>query len=273
MPSLVDEDLTINLNGKTVVVTGGAGLIGREFVKAIAKSGGRGIIADINFERALQVTKELKRELGMNVEDSFVEAAELDIKNKISIEKLIEGLCSKFGKIDALVNCAYPRNANYGRKFFEVEYKDFCENVSENLGGYFLCSQCFAKYFTEEADGGNIINIASIYGVIAPRFEIYEGTSVATMPVEYAAIKSGLIHMTKYLAKYLKGKKIRVNCISPGGVEDQQSEDFKGYYSNLCCNDGMLKASDLSGTLLFLLSDMSRSINGQNIIVDNGFTL
>ena len=152
-----------------------------------------------------------------------------------------------------------------------MEYEDFCENVSVHLGGYFLTSQQFAKYFAETGCG-NIINISSVYGVIAPKFEIYKDTPM-TMPVEYAAIKSALIHLTKYMAKYLKDKNVRVNCISPGGILDKQPESFLEQYKSNCLSKGMLDPEDIMGALVFLLSDASKFINGQNIIVDDGFTL
>jgi NAD(P)-dependent dehydrogenase (short-subunit alcohol dehydrogenase family) len=110
---------------------------------------------------------------------------------------------------------------------------------------------------------GNLINIASIYGVIAPKFEIYKSTELTT-PVEYSAIKSGIIHLNKYFSKYLKGKNIRVNCISPGGIINNHTEVFKENYRIHTLNKGML---------IYLLSDMSKYINGQNIIIDDGFTL
>ena len=94
-----------------------------------------------------------------------------------------------------------------------------------------------------------------------------------TTPVEYAAIKSAIIHLTKYMAKYLRGKNIRVNAISPGGILDQQPQSFLDAYQDFCCSKGMLDASDLQGVLLFLISPMSQYVNGQNIIVDDGFTL
>jgi NAD(P)-dependent dehydrogenase (short-subunit alcohol dehydrogenase family) len=93
------------------------------------------------------------------------------------------------------------------------------------------------------------------------------------MPVEYSAIKSGLIHLTKYMAKYLKGKNIRVNTLSPGGILDKQPQEFLNSYKDLSLNKGMLDKEDLTGSLIFLLSDQSKYINGQNIIVDDGFTL
>jgi NAD(P)-dependent dehydrogenase (short-subunit alcohol dehydrogenase family) len=169
------------------------------------------------------------------------------------------------------VNNAYPRNKNYGKHFFDVEYDDFQENLALNLGGYFTTSQQFAQYFKKQ-NYGNIINISSIYGVVAPKFEIYNRTTM-TVPVEYATIKSGLIHLTKYMAKYFKGMNIRVNTLSPGGILDNQDENFVKQYKNVCLNKGMLDKSDLKGTLVYLLSDMSKYVNGQNIVVDDGFII
>ena len=204
------------IKDKVVVITGGAGLLGKEFCQAIATNGAIAIMA----ERELSVAKKAVEVLGME----RVIPAQIDITDINSIQELITAISEKFGKIDALINSAYPRNKNYGNDFFEVTYNDFCENVGMNLGGYFLTSQQFAKFFYEQGYG-NIINLASIYGVVAPRFEIYNNTKM-TNPVEYAAIKSGLIHITKYMAKYFKGKNIRVNTITLGGIEDKQPETF-----------------------------------------------
>lgn len=248
---------------KIVVVTGGAGLLGKTFCQAIADNGGLAVVAEYDIAIAEKLCASLK--------NASIVPAEVDITNKISVETLITTISKKYGKIDALVNSAYPRNKNYGEHFFEVTYNDFCENVGMNLGGYFLTSQLFAKYFYEQGYG-NIINLASIYGVIAPRFEIYDNTRMTT-PVEYAAIKSGLIHLSKYMAKYFKEKNIRVNTISLGGIEDKQPESFLKAYKEFCLNKGMLNAKDISGTVLFLLSDLSEYLNGQNIVVDDGFTL
>lgn len=255
------------LSNKNIVITGGAGLIGKAFVKAIINNSGRVIIADIDINNSKKVCDELRQEL----DTVNIDVIQMDITNKGLIQKCISDLDKKFGKIDGLVNNAYPRNKNYGKHFFDVEYDDFVENLGLNLGGYFLTSQQFAKYFQEQGFG-NIINISSIYGVIAPKFDIYEGTSM-TMPPEYAAIKSGLIHLTGYMANYFSGKNIRVNSISPGGIFDGQDENFLNAYRQKCLNKGMLDAEDLQGALVFLLSDSSKYINGQNIIVDDGFTL
>jgi len=255
------------LNNKVVVITGGAGLIGQEFVKTVVEQNGIAIIADINEEVGIEVKNNLSKELNT----TNIDFIKLDITSKESLIKGINYLDNKYKRIDALVNNAYPRNKNYGKYFFDVEYKDFVENIGLNLGGYFTTSQQFAQYFQEQGYG-NIINISSIYGVIAPKFEVYGNTSM-TMPVEYAAIKAGLIHLTKYMAKYFKGMNIKVNTLSPGGIFDNQPKEFLEAYKKECSNKGMLDKSDLRGTLIYLLSDMSQYVNGQNIIVDDGFVL
>jgi len=255
------------LTDKVVVITGGAGLIGQEFVKAVVEQNGIAIIADINEAMGEQVKTDLSKALSSN----RIDFIKLDITSKDSLLACINKLNKKYNRIDALVNNAYPRNKNYARHFFDVKYDDFVENLGLNLGGYFTTSQQFAKYFQVQGYG-NIVNISSIYGVIAPKFEIYNGTTMTT-PVEYAAIKSGLIHLTKYMAKYFKGMDIKVNTLSPGGIFDNQPQPFLSAYKEQCLNKGMLDKSDLKGTLIYLLSDMSRFVNGQNILVDDGFSL
>ena len=255
------------LKGKVIVVTGGAGLIGQQFCRAIMSEGGIPVIADID-EESMRIVEE---DLSRTFPNGKLEIFEIDITSKHSIQTCIDYLDSKYKKIDALVNNAYPRNKNYGRHFFDVEYDDFIENLGTNLGGCIVSSQCFSLYFRKQGQG-NIINISSIYGVTAPNFEIYDNTGM-TMPVEYAATKSGLLHLTKYMAKYFKGNNIRVNAISPGGILDSQPKEFLNKHNQLCLSKGMLDSKDLNGSLIFLLSNMSSYLNGQNIIVDDGFTL
>ena len=254
------------LKNKIVVVTGGSGLLGRSFVRCISANGGVAVVADVDGEAAIRVTEEIAGNCS-----GGVEAAKLDITDKESVNKLIVRLQERHGRIDAVVNNAYPRNRNYGRKLEDVTYDDFCENLDLHLGGYFLVAQQFSLFFRTQGYG-NIINMASIYGTIAPSFEIYAGTSM-TMPVEYAAIKAGIIQLTRYFAQYFKGEGIRVNSLSPGGILDGQPEGFLRKYNVQCSGKGMLAATDVCGSLLFLLSDSSAYINGQNLIVDDGFSL
>jgi len=245
------------LKNKIIVILGANGLLGKEFVKACLENNAKVIASDIS------------ENLELGKKDLVYKRC--NITNKDSILDLINFSKKKYKKIDAIVNTTYPRNKNYGRKFEEVEYDDFCKNVNLHLGGYFLVSQQFAEFFKKQGYG-NIINIASIYGIMPPRFEIYENTNI-TMPIEYNIIKHGVISMTKYIAKYYKGYNIRANCISPGGILNNQPIEFLNKYNQFGLNKGMLDKTDINGTLLFLLSDLSKYINGQNIVVDDGWSL
>jgi len=245
------------LKNKIIVIFGANGLLGKEFVKCCLDN--NAIVVGIDLIN------------NMDIKNNNFFYRKCDITNKEDILNLINFIKERFNRIDAIVNSAYPRNKNYGKKFEEVEYKDFCENVNLHLGGYFLVSQQFAEFFKKQGYG-NIINIASIYGVITPRFEIYEDTNM-TVPIEYNVIKNGIISMTKYIAKYYKGYYIRANCISPGGIFDNQPKEFLKKYNKFGLNKGMLNPDDLTGTLIYLLSDMSEYVNGQNIVVDDGWSL
>jgi NAD(P)-dependent dehydrogenase (short-subunit alcohol dehydrogenase family) len=254
-----------SLENKIIVVTGGAGAIGTSFVRGIAERGGIAVVADINLEDAKSLANEMLKH------GHQIHAVQLDITNVDSIADLIAELRNRHGRIDAVVNNAYPRNKQYGRKLEDVLYADFCENVNTHLGGYFLVAQQFCIAF--KAQGyGNVINMSSIYGSMAPRFEVYDGT-IMTMPVEYAAIKSAIEHLTRYFAQYFKGTGIRINCLSPGGILSNQPADFLSAYNKHCASKGMLDASDLVETLLFLLSDGSRHMTGQNLLIDDGYSL
>lgn len=253
---------------KVIIITGGAGLIGKAFSLACASIGGSVIIADMDKGRGEQALRQIQEVTGSD-KHRYISC---DITNKESVLGLIKSVQGEFGRIDALVNNAYPRNRNYGRKFEDVEYEDFCENVNSHLGGYFLVTKEISKVMKDQKNG-NIINMASIYGFHAPRFDIYEGTEM-TVPVEYAAIKGAIINLTKYLATYLSESNIRVNSISPGGVFDNQSQTFIDKYTkHVKVGSRMANTDDLVGVLLFLLSDSSGYITGQNFVVDGGWSL
>ena len=261
-------DNVFNLKNKTVIITGGAGLLGGAFSKACAKYGANVVIVDIDEEKANELTKQIKRA----TKNSNIIFQYCDITDTSNIQNLIDTALNKFGKIDALVNNAYPRNKNYGRKFEDVSFEDFCENVDMHIGGYFLITKEISKVMIRQ-NYGNIINMASIYGFSAPKFEIYEGTDM-TMPVDYAVIKGAIINLTKYLASYLGKYNIRVNAISPGGVFNNQPESFvKKYLEKVVLEKRMANTNDLVGVLIFLLSDASEYITGQNIVVDGGWTI
>lgn len=254
-----------DLRGSVVIVTGGAGRLGRAFCSSIAAQGGLPVVADVDAAAAL-ATAQAIRSVG-----HCAEGFALDITSRDSIDRLLDVLNARYSRIDAIVNNAYPRTENYGRLLEWVEYDDFCSNLNMHLGGYFLCSQRYALYAREHG-GGHIVNISSIYGEIAPRFDIYENTTM-TMPVEYAAIKSGVISLTRYFAQYYKKQGIRCNAIAPGGIRDAQSASFQAAYDSKCGKSGLLGPNDIAGTLNFLLSSDARCITGQVVTVDDGFSL
>lgn len=256
------------LENKMVVLLGGAGLLGRAFAAELCTHGATVVIADLQLaqaELACAATGQDRRAAGQLPLPEMV-----DITSKTSLRELIARVTLSLGRIDAMVNCAYPRNSNYGRKAEVVEYEDFCDNVAKHLGGYFLAMQQFAEHFRQQGHG-HVINIASIYGSVTPRFEIYEGTHM-TMPVEYAAIKAGLLQLSRYFMRYYKGSAVRFNCISPGGIRDRQPDSFVSRYNAFAQSKGMLAPSDVTGTLTYLISDLSQFVNGQNIVVDDGWS-
>src|SRR3989338_3120327 len=234
-----------SLVDKVVIITGGAGLIGKEFVRIVVKNGGTAIIADVDENASVKVVNEISKEFNTK----NVKFIKTDITSKKSILTAIRHIGKEYGKIDALVNNAYPRNKNFGRKFENVSYEDFCENLNLHLGGYFLMIKEVFKVMKRQKFG-NIINMASMYGFAAPRFEIYKGTKMTT-PVEYSAIKGAIINLTKYLASYMGKHNIRVNSISPGGVFANQPKNFvENYTKKVVLGKRMANARDVAGALL-----------------------
>lgn len=253
------------LEQKVVIVTGGAGLLGRAFSRGVAERGGVVILADLDESRAVAAAAEIRGTPGSAI------PMHLDITAAASVEELIADVLEDYGHIDGLVNNAYPKNKSYGQRLEDVVYADFCENLGLHAGGYFLVAQRFAALFARQG-GGSIVNMGSVYGTLPPRFEVYDGTPM-TMPVEYAAIKSAVIHLTRYFAQYYKKQGVRVNALSPGGIRDAQPKSFLDRYDALAGTKGMLDPTDLVGALVFLLSDDARYVTGQNLIVDDGFSL
>lgn len=254
----------ISLNGKTILVVGAAGRIGRDVVRGALEAGANVSALDTNEQGISDLERDYQGQARLLCDI-------VDITDPLSIERTLRASEERFGVIDGAVNTAYPRNAHYGRKFFEVTYEDFCENISSHLGGYFLFMQQCAKYALERKQKFSLVNLSSIYGVIAPRFDVYEGTEM-TMPVEYAAIKAGVNHLTRYANAYVKGT-FRANCVSPGGILADQDADFLERYNSHCMAKGMLDSKDILGTIFYLLSEASEFVAGQNIVIDDGFSL
>jgi NAD(P)-dependent dehydrogenase (short-subunit alcohol dehydrogenase family) len=254
-----------DLNGKTVLVAGAAGLLGKSILAGTLEAGANVVALDSNEEKL--------QELGQTYpHEARLMTSVVDISDAQALSFVFESVSERFGGIDGAVNTAYPRGANYGKSFLDVEYADFCESLSLHLGCYFLFMQQCAKYSMIRQRKFSLVNLSSIYGVMAPRFSVYEGTSM-TMPVEYAAIKAGLIHLTRYVNVFMKGGFFRANCISPGGILAGQDPQFLSHYNAHCLSKGMLDAKDIIGSVIHLLSDASEYVAGQNIIIDDGFSL
>jgi NAD(P)-dependent dehydrogenase (short-subunit alcohol dehydrogenase family) len=194
----------------------------------------------------------------------------LDITSDESIHKTLEAVIKQYKKIDILVNCAYPRTGDWGARCENVSFDSWKINVNSHLGGYFLCCQKVAEQMKIQG-GGSIINFASIYGIVAPDFSIYEGTPM-TMPVAYSAIKGGVIAFSKYMASYYAKNNIRVNCVSPGGVFDKQPDSFVEKYRAKTPLGRMGRPKDMVGAVIYLASDASLYVTGHNLIVDGGWT-
>jgi NAD(P)-dependent dehydrogenase (short-subunit alcohol dehydrogenase family) len=254
----------MQLKNKKILVVGAGGLLGSEIVVTALSCGAEVIAADINL--SLLRSKLESKLMGYNEDNlSFIE---LNINNPESMLDFFNMQKSLSG----VVNSAYPRNSAYGTDFLDVTLDSFNENVTLNIGAAFLLAQQCAKYFIEHKQSFSLINISSIYGVVAPDFGIYKNTKM-TMPIEYAAIKSSLLHLNKYVSSYIQDSKFRVNSVSPGGILDGQPNDFLQAYKRNTRGKGMLDCEDIMGAIMFLLSDQSQYITGQNIIVDDGFTL
>ena len=245
--------------GKVALVTGGLGLIGKEIVRGLSDFGSSVCVADID-DRQMKGLENL----------AAVNFQHLDITSEDSIHQTLATVIRQFKKIDILVNCAYPRTSDWGARCEDVSYDSWKMNVDSHLGGYFLCCQKVAAQMKLQGSG-SIINLASIYGVVAPDFSIYEGTSM-TMPVAYSAIKGGVIAFSKYMSSYYAKDNIRVNCVSPGGVFDNQPDGFVEKYTAKTPLGRMGTPKDMVGAVLYLASDASSYVTGHNLIVDGGWT-
>lgn len=253
----------MDLSGKTILVAGGAGRLGIAISKAILAHGGNVTIADV---------KETT-EVNSAIQDYPDRAGYFD--GDITVPEIadaaIQAVLKRFGSLDGAVQSAYPRSAGWGAKFENLTAECLAEDLQKQLGGTILFSQRVTAALKANG-GGALVLISSIQGLSAPKFRHYTGTSM-TSPIEYSAIKAGVNAVARYLAKYLKEQNIRVNTVSPGGILDQQPETFLEGYREECINKGMLDPEDVVGTVCFLLSDDSLYINGQNIVVDDGWSL
>jgi len=239
---------------KVIVVTGGSGLIGREIIKNLLLDGAIAINADINCET--------------DIEKGLVNC---DITSEISIMSCIDIVMKKYNRINGLVNNAYPRTADWGNKFEDVSLESWRKNVDMQMNSVFLFCQEILKIMTKQ-QSGSIVNIGSIYGIVGNDFTLYEDYG-GTSPAAYSAIKGGIINFTRYLASYYGRKGIRINCVSPGGIFDNQNPSFVKKYEAKVPMGRMGTPEDIAPAVSFLLSDEARYITGHNLIVDGGWTI
>jgi NAD(P)-dependent dehydrogenase (short-subunit alcohol dehydrogenase family) len=255
----------VKLQGKAIVVAGAAGQIGRRIAAGALQAGARVYAIDARAEGLAELEAAAAR-------PDALACSHADVTDAQSVRRVFVEIEQRFGEVSGAVNASYPRSQNYGRGFLDVTYEDFAANVAVHLGGYFVFMQECVRYSMQGPRPFSLVNLSSIYGVMPPRFEIYAGTSM-TMPVEYAAIKAGLQHMTRYANVYARGSGFRANCVSPGGILAGQDSRFLEQYNRHCLRKGMLDADDVVPSVLFLLSDASAFVAGQNLVVDDGFSL
>jgi NAD(P)-dependent dehydrogenase (short-subunit alcohol dehydrogenase family) len=241
------------LHDKIVVVTGGSGLIGKALVSDINRKGGKALNADIN--------------VGTDLDNGTIH---LDIAEDSSVQSCIRQILSSYGRIDGWVNNAYPRTKDWGTRFEDIKPESWRANINMQLNSYFICSQAVLRVMAEQKHG-SLVNIASIYGVVGNDFTLYEEYG-GTSPAAYSAIKGGLINFTRYLASYYGRRNIRVNCVSPGGIFDNQHPSFVARYEAKVPMGRMGKPDDIAPAVSWLLSDETCYITGQNIIIDGGWT-
>lgn len=225
---------------------------------------GNALASDLNVDLGGQLVL-ADTETGSSPDGKWIK---IDIRDEQNLEQIFSGIDT----FRAVINLAYPRNKEFGKPVNLVSYESFCQNVSWNLGGYFNVLKHASSHMLERNIEGSIVSYSSIYGVIAPDFSIYKETDM-TMPVEYAAFKSGIIHLTKYFAKLNLPNGVRVNCISPGGIFAEQDKSFVQAYQKKTGKTGLLDPKQTNAIVRLLISNASLPITGQNFIVDDGFTL
>jgi len=267
-----------DLTGRTAVVTGGAGLLGVQFCRTLAEAGAGVVVVDLNASAGQAVADDLAR-------DGFrALAVPTDITLPESVAALVEQTLSDFGRLDILVNSAAldpkfdPQAVAKGiapGKFEDYPLEQWNAALNVNLTGMFLVTQACARQMVAQGKRGSIINICSTYGLNGPDQRIYrkaDGSQPAFKPVYYTVTKAGVLGFTKYLAAYYMETEIRVNALTPGGVFNDHDETFVRNYSAKTILGRMARKDEMNGALLFLASEASSYMTGNNLVVDGGWT-
>ena len=243
-----------DLKDKIVVVTGADGLLGKTISSDLENANATVLRADIKYEKGA------------------LDRIFLDITSEDSVRQTILEIIKNHGRIDGWVNNAYPRTDDYPKEKFEnIKAGSWRENVDMHLNGYFLCSQLVLEEMKKNKKG-SLVNMASIYGLVGPDFSVYKDTEMI-MPAAYAAIKGGIISLTRYLAAYYGPHQVRVNCISPGGVFNDQPSSFVNRYEEKVPLGRMAKTADISPGVVYLLSEEASYVTGENLMIDGGWTI
>lgn len=261
-----------SLQGKTAIVTGALGLIGQKHCEALAIAGANVVVADVDEQKSQAFALQLgERHMGIGI----------DVTDKASVKKALKVVVNKYGSVDILVNNAAindmfenPALAKDLSAFENYPLDVFQRSLDVNITGVFLCSQIFGSAMAEQGSG-SIINIASTYGIVGPDQTIYRnecGEQTFYKSAAYPVTKGAVINFTRFLAAYWGDKGVRVNTLSPGGVENGQNEFFIHNYSAKTLLGRMAKANDYQGALIFLASEASAYMTGANLIVDGGWT-
>ena len=254
---------TFSLKGRVALVTGGAGLYGRQIVATLAEAGAKTYGADCNLEGMEKLADEY-RSLGLDVT-----ALQYDQAEESSILKLRDEIKARSGKVDVLINNSVLRPMKKG---YQDDATTFAESMKVNATGFFIITRAFGDMMAEQGNG-SIINIGSIMGMIGPDPFNYRGTEMSGWYPDYFFHKGGVINFTRFIASYYGSRNIRCNCISPGGFwTDKLPEAFVRQYSEKTFLGRMANGTDLMGAIVFLASDASVYITGTNIPVDGGYT-
>lgn len=256
------------LDGKVVVITGATGILGSVYARAVVESGGVVVIADVDAAKC----DALATEIGASAH-----AAAVDLTNEDNVKTWARGILERHGGVDVLVNNAAAKSPNFFAPLESFPLDDWNAVMQVNVTGAFLATRELGPSMAARGRG-SIINISSIYGVVGPDQRIYEGSYYADLggaintPLIYSTTKGAVIAMTRYLATYWGPKGVRANTLTPGGVSSGQNSTFSEKYSERVPLGRMAEANDMVGALLFLASDASSYVNGQNLIVDGGWT-
>jgi 2-deoxy-D-gluconate 3-dehydrogenase len=266
-----------DLSGRVAIVTGGVGLLGSEFCKTLAEAGAAVAVVDLNASASQAVADTLTKS------GYKAQAFAVDITKPDSVNAMVENVLSAFSRIDILVNSAAldpkfdPDAVKKGitpGAFEDYPLDQWNAALNVNLTGMFLITQACVKPMLAQGKKGSIINICSTYGLNGPDQRIYikDGERVAFKPVYYTVTKAGVMGFTKYLAAYYAGTDIRVNALTPGGVFNNHEDYFVKNYSAKTIIGRMAKKDEMNGALLFLASDASSYMTGNNVVVDGGWT-